>query len=241
MKKRSNKLIGAICIVLLMAATIGISVNAKGLKATQKSPAVVSTKAGLSAKVVAPSKSSFGVYYFSMITRQLQFGYTCPNGAESIHFQVFKNGKLMDQGYYNDLTAGEGFHSAKYYSISYNAVYSYRIQGIDAYGKAGAWSAFRYISIPSIKASVKSNKKGFKIKTPKNKRIKKYVVMVSKSKNGKFKKVKTIKAKKKKTTSIKKKYKKRGYTYFYVYSYIKVGKKSIRSDVPSSYYILTFK
>ena len=239
MRKEWKLLVMAICTAFLLIAAVPAVAKAQGVKASE-APSQITAKADVTAAVARPSKADFNVYYYSPYTKNAQFIFRCPAGATSVNLEVYKKGKKIINWYFNDMTPGQVKYGYDYVNISFNTAYKYRIRGVGSAG-AGAWSEFRYIGVPKAKLSSRSNKKGFTIKTPKVKAFKRYVVRVAKSREGSYKKVKTIKANKKRTTRIKKKYKKRARNYVRVDSYVKAGKKSFKSDISVIYYIDVFK
>lgn len=120
--------------------------------------------------------------------------------------------------------------------------YKYRVRPYVncATGRAfSAWSDFRYIGVPksvsgSSNSSWRSKTKTIRCSWGKVSGASKYVVYISKSENGGYKKVKTLSAKKrsiKLTKYGKKKLKKNTRYYIKICAVGKSGKKTIKSDV----------
>ncbi len=213
MGKQLKSMFAAMCFVFALAMAISVQI-----------------KAADASKLPTPKKDDLGIHEFDFKTNKTQFEFAFPKEADTVRFQMLVDGKKSVDAIYQTPTDAERMYTKDGYRLKLNKVYKYRIKYMKG-NAAGAWSPYRYILLPKYTAKSYSNKKGFTIKTPKNKNIKKYVISVAKGQDQPIKKTAEIKANKKRTTKITKNYKKNGVTYFEVCSYVKDGKKTYKSDI----------
>lgn len=173
-----------------------------------------------------------------------QFAVSSGIVADGFHYQFqtvkgkVKKNQYRENGWSNYITV-DNFINGTFYR--------YRVRPyVDCGTKKvyGAWSGFRYIGVSkAVSGNWTSNGNGKKIRLSWKKvsGAAKYVVYISKSENGGFKKVKTLSSKKSSITITKmgkKKLKRNTRYYIKVVAMAKKGKKTVSSEVNRTVYTL---
>ncbi len=149
-----------------------------------------------------PAKNSFNVGNVFPSLKKICFQGQRANSNYKLEFRIYK---LTSKSYKLVKVLGGDITHSTDFKYATNQVYRFQVR--QCYENPSnkktyysPWSEFRYFVYPGITYKVKNNKKGIDCTMKKVLGVKSYVIYASKSKDGTYKKTKTITIKKGKTT-----------------------------------------
>lgn len=194
------------------------------------------------------SKSKLGIFNLSSKNKTCDFEVLFDNKMSGFQLKVYRGDDTIktfnvENSYYTEDLGKSGKLSYKK-----NKIYRYRARQYYLNSKKyyGAWSAYRYFVDPSADITYSSDVKGAKLTLKKVSGVKNYVVSVSTQYDKGYKKTKTITVSDKKKTVLinkigDKKMKANTTYYIRVTPMIKVGDKTVASDVVGTTYFYNYK